>query len=218
MLQLDCAITGSDIIEIRWYFSHSNNSLFNSTLLTNSTKHQLLPHTEGGTSGLQLTIHRLTEAEDTGSYWCQGIVPDGSLTTSDTFELRAEEEYMFFSFPCRTILRRSNPSCASVIQLPTVPPPTTLTQTTPPHTTLQPTPLHTPIPVTNNPETTPFATTIDVTQYTPPFLVSDSQLILYVVLGLVGFLGVICMALGVVIVLLCRRRCQENSLNGELMI
>ncbi len=202
-LKFDCEIIGADVNEIRWYFSPDNTNE-NRVLLTNSTKYELSPYRgEGNNTALLLTINDLN-AIDVGFYWCQGIVPDGSLTRSISFELWNETEY-FFPRPCDFILRRSVPTCASVILSTTAPPPTTLPQTTHPPTT---TPLHTPV----------FTTDQEVTSQAVPvkiFEITESELVLYVVLGLVGFLAIICFTLGIVIVLLCRRRCQENYGTGN---
>ena len=43
----------------------------------------------------------------------------------------------------------------------------------------------------------------------------SSELILYAVLGLVGFLILICVSLAVVILILCRKRCQRIGLEGK---
>ena len=45
--------------------------------------------------------------------------------------------------------------------------------------------------------------------------VRSSDVILYAVLGLVGFLVLICVSLAVVILILCRKRCQKVGLEGE---
>ena len=214
LLQLDCEIVGEDVIEIRWYYS-SSDSRTNPMQLINSTKYTLSPHTNNGNTGVQLTVHDLNVAEDMGSYWCQGVVPDGSLTTSDVFELFDETEY--HNFPCNQILRRSSTTCASIIRLSSVtttqaPPLTTLPQTTPPETTTHPTLSPTPLFITKQETTSTIVSTEFTAPTSPgPMYVSDSQLVLYVVLGLVGFLGIVCVALGVVIVLLCRRRVNTNG-------
>ena len=54
------------------------------------------------------------------------------------------------------------------------------------------------------------------TTVTPPRNPSQSsELILYAVLGLVGFLILICVSLAVVILILCRKRCQRIGLEGK---
>lgn len=53
------------------------------------------------------------------------------------------------------------------------------------------------------------------TAITFPNSIQSSDIILYAVLGLVGFLILICVSLAVVILILCRKRCQKVGLEGE---
>lgn len=203
----------------------------NTVALSNSDKYVLNNHTEGLTTGVQLTVLKLTE-QDMGFYWCQGIVTDGLLSMSNAFELLNQMGYLAGT-PCMGVIRNSNVECAR-FSLTTTPPP--LPTTLPPPTTqlhviTTPPPLQTPVLITtekaistaSNTETTSKGDTgtehQPITDFTTDSLFSvqngDSDIILYAVLGLVGFLGVICCALGVVIILLCRKKWLKDNVNGE---
>ena len=179
---------GPNVGEIRWYFSTTSSTIDeNTNLLTNSSKYTLVPVTIMNGAGVRLTVHNLTEGEDTGYYWCQAYVSDSSqiLSESSAFLLRDQTSYL--DFPCPGIFRNGNTKCATLMEVPTESP-----------TDLVSTP------------------TEQSTTVTPPRNPSQSsELILYSVLGLVGFLILICVSLAVVILILCRKRCQRIGLEGK---
>lgn len=214
ILQLDCAVVGSGVNEIRWYFSKTARGASNEniTLLSNSSKYTLLPYSMEKISGIQLVVHDLDEEKDSGYFWCQGFVSDGSLSISSVLKLLTQMSYPENAPACRQVVRNSIPTCASVI---TLPPEglTTLVLTTskpsPPFTTLGSTPVSTPTVMDPLSAFTTGESSASIMEQTgPPSSFEMSEFVLYVVIGLVTSLVVICICLAVVIIILCKKRCQ----------
>lgn len=132
-LRLHCAVTGPEDLEIRWYFSHSSNSM---DIFSEDT--ELLTETAGGRYsfivlpiengvGQGLIVHNLNSTEDHGSYWCQAFLSDGSYYLSATmaFLLFEESLLIFIKDPCPdAFLTSSDPRCAELMEI-VVPPVTT---------------------------------------------------------------------------------------------
>ena len=130
VLKLDCAITGPNDIVVQWYFSTNDDMDIlspDTLLITNSSKHTLTPMSIENGVRLGLTIHNLSEANE-GLYWCQGLIMDGSflLSASASFTLNEPEFYEFLPFICHSgFLRDSESRCATIMEIPTLPPLTT---------------------------------------------------------------------------------------------
>lgn len=188
-----------------------------------------MSYTQDDSSGIQLTVEGLNEDNDSGFFWCQGFVSDDSLSISAVLELHPLAYYPEFAPPCSKIVRNSVPTCASVViltpEVSTTQIPTT-SETSPPPSTTQSTPSYTPtFTSTTTTDSVPISsslpTTVSTTQGTQQPTSSDrsnflesSEFTLYIVMGLVSCLGIICLCLAVVIIVLCRKRCQAINIKG----
>ena len=231
ILKLDCAVVGPGVSEIRWYFSKISMDVNSedTILLTNSTKYILMSYNEDDISGIQLTVYDLNEDDDSGFFWCQGFVSDGSLSISAVLELHNLEYYPVRAPPCSRVVRNSVPTCASLViltpEVSTTQIPTTSETSFPPTTTQSVssyTPTFTSVVTTERfPISSSLPTTVSATQGTQQpedksNFFETSQFTLYIVLGLVSCLGIICLCLAVVIIVLCRKRCQGISIEGTV--
>lgn len=208
---MSCNVVGQNVTDIQWWFAPGSVEE-HATQLTESSKYTLVPKTSLEGLEVQLTVNDLGD-EDVGTYWCQASVEDKHgvqlLSASESVELEEMNwfEVNLINNECMTILRNSDARCASIL----VTPPSATT--TLPEPTLSPSP-------------SPEAHTGIVTQLwttsqpvpvsaTPPGLFQTSSIILYAVLGLVGFLAIACVLLIVVVTVLCRRRCASRNVKGR---
>lgn len=169
--------------------------------ITNNSKYSLDKTSSEEKLSVTLTVHNLNEDNDTGTYWCRAFLLDGSMLISPfSFELKTSD--MYTSFPCRVnvTIKNSVSACARII----TPTPTTVYDVSSP----LPTNMYTLLSPTT------VGSTKGITQATGPTSVyfeqtvpsGSTQLpILYIVVGLVGFLTLICVLLALVICLLCKR-------------
>lgn len=243
-LKLDCAVTGPDVVKVRWYYNTEFNIgsiLHEGTIyLANSSKHLQMNHSISGGVGLTLTISNLTD-NDAGSYWCQPFAADGSfyLSASSSLSIRKEEFYGEIPFECiRRALRNAETGCATTRDFPepvsTIPPSSfvdavlsSISATTSslplsslPSTTSTYSPSPTPhaespsaLSGLNSSASSSSSPSSELPTARPESNIS--QIILYAVLGLVGFLAIICILLCIIIVRLCRKRSQKIGLEGE---
>lgn len=191
----------------------------------NGTKYALSGMAVEGGLAMQLTIKDLGEG-DAGTYWCQASVVDARgvqlLSTSESLILEDREYFdtLGILLPCGGItLKNSKFKCASVLVTETASVlvtetasvvPTTLPEpTTSPHSTPPSIP-----PLTSHPSP---STLSPPSQEVPkaPGLFESSSSILYAVLGLVGFLAIVCFLLVIIVVVLCRRKCGRGNTKGE---
>lgn len=210
---MSCGALGKNITDIQWWFAPDSIEE-NAIQITESSNYTLVPKnlTEG--FQVQLTVNNLG-AEDVGTYWCQASVEDmhGVQLLSRSESLKLEEESYFDSQlidnKCAIVLRNSVIRCASIL----ITPPTVTTTLPEPSlsSTLYPSP-------SSSPETsTETATQLPTTQTvsaTPSGLFQTSSVILYAVLGLVGFLAIACVLLIVIVVVLCRRKCASRDIKS----
>jgi hypothetical protein len=210
-------VVGQNVTEIQWWFAPGSIDE-NATQLTESSKYTLEPEVSAEGLGVQLRVNDLGD-EDVGTYWCQASVEDKSgmqlLTTSESVELREMNWFNSISdmVACMGVLRNSNIRCASIL---VTPPPSVTTTTlpdtpTPSSSALYPSPSSAP-----EIRTETISTQLPTTQPTMPSgLFETSSIILYAVLGLVGFLAIACVLLIVIVALLCRRKCASRNMKSK---
>ena len=117
---------------------------------------------------------------------------------------------------CMHVLRNSDIRCASIL----VTPPSSVTTTTtrlPDSPTLSSSVVYpSPSPATETYTVSPqLPTTQPVSATAPSGLFQTSSIILYAVLGLVGFLAIACVLLIIVVAMLCRRKCARHNMKGK---
>ncbi len=244
-LMLDCAVSGAEDIEIQWYFSQTSIDSFaeDTVRIENSSKYLVTPrHIENGV-GLSLVVNDLNEANDTGMYWCQATVGSENtlLTQSGAFMLYDTSFYAGLPFKCpgNIFLRNSDTRCAAVVIIepeettvfpsPTPTPSLSLFSTSSVHLPVT-SPAETyfsstsmaalPASITAiKPSTTDMPITADPTVGTdqPPEMDGLASLdeVLFAILGIVVVLLILCVTLGVVIFVLCRKRRQKVGLEGK---
>ncbi len=142
-LMLDCAVTGSEDMNIQWYFSQTTIDSFaeDTVRIENSIKYSVTQRQMSDGVGVSLIVNDLNEDNDTGMYWCQATVgPENTLLTqSEAFTLYGADFYRFIPFQCPTnlFLRSNDYGCAEVMiiepEVSTMPP--SLTPTPTPSTT-----------------------------------------------------------------------------------
>ena len=213
-------MVGQNVTNIQWWFAPGFVDE-NATQLTESSKYKLEPTASAEGLEVQLTVNDLGD-EDVGTYWCQASVEDKSglqlLSTSESVELQEMSwfESNFIMNKCMHVLRNSDIRCASIL----VTPPSSVTTTTtqlPDSPTLSssvvyPSPSPTPKTYTVSPQ---LPTTQPVSATAPSGLFQTSSIILYAVLGLVGFLAIACVLLIIVVAMLCRRKCARHNMKGK---
>lgn len=217
MLSLSCSVLGQNITDIQWWFAPGSVEE-NGIQLTNSSKYTLVPTVLAEGLEVQLTVNDLGD-EDAGTYWCQASVEDMHgvqlLSTSESVELQEPRwfESNFITNKCMRVLRNSDTRCASIL----VTPPsvtTTLPEPSLSSSVLYPSPSSTPEThtetVTQLPTTQPVSATPSSSG-----LFQTSSVILYAVLGLVGFLAIACVLLIVIVAVLCRRKCASRNMKSK---
>lgn len=217
---MSCSALGKNITDIQWWFAPDSVEE-NATQMTESSKYTLEPKIL--TEGLEMlvTVNDLG-AEDVGTYWCQASVEDKNgvqlLSRSESVQLEEESYFssQYISNPCTFVLRNSDIRCASIlITPPTVT--TTLPEPSLSSSILYPSPSPLSSPETSISSETA-ATQIPTTQpvsATPSGMFQTSSVILYAVLGLVGFLAIACVLLIVIVVVLCRRKCASRDIKSK---
>lgn len=218
---MSCSVVGQNVTDIQWWFAPGFIDE-NATQLTESPKYTLVPTVSAEGLEVQLTVNDLGD-EDVGTYWCQASVEDKNgvqlLSTSESVELQEMSwfESNLITNKCMRVLRNSDIRCASIL----VTPPSSVTTTTqlPDSPTLSSSSLypspssapgtHTETVSTQLPTTQPVSATV------PSGLFQTSSIILYAVLGLVGFLAVACVLLIVIVAVLCRRKCASRNMKSK---
>ena len=198
-------MTGSNLHKIQWYFSASNNvNIYGEDVLeiTDDSKYNLDMRSNEKELIVILTVNDLNEENDTGTYWCRGFLLDGTaLLSPNSFQLRTSKNW--YKGPCNAnvTLKNSISVCAELINS---------TQTTSVSSSMS-----SPLPLPTNIFSLPpesgitndimgFTTTDDRLHTTfPPEL--DQLPVLYIIIGIVGFLVLICAVLAFVICLLCKK-------------
>ena len=224
---MSCSVIGDDVTDIQWWYAPSYEE-GERTRLKNSSNYTIEPVYVDGVLEMRLTVHNLND-DDVGSYWCQASVIDAHglqlLSTSEALVLMDEDSFEGIDNGCNFILKSANTRCASILVTKTVSvAPTTFYE---PTTTPSLPPTTQPSPTTLPPPTTPTfpqrppslfessSPTTPTFPQRPPSLFESSSGILYAVLGLVGFLAIVCVLLVVIVIVLCRRRCGKADIKGE---
>ena len=217
---MSCSVIGQNITDIQWWFAPGSID-DNATQLTASSKYALVPTDSAEGLEVQLTVNDLGDG-DAGTYWCQAAVEDKLgvqlLSTSESVVL---EDMNWFETniilnKCRHVLRNSDIRCASILVTPpsattTLPEPTLSSSIVYHSPSLSPSSSLYPSPLS--------ATTTQSASATPPSgLFQTSSVILYAVLGLVGFLAIACVILIAVVAVLCRRKCASRNMKGTQYI
>ena len=214
-LKMSCSVLGQNVTDIKWWFAPGFEEE-DATILTNSSKHFLNRMLVAGGLEVQLTVRDLDD-EDVGTYWCQASAIDSHgvqlLSTSEVVFLQAKDYFGDIPNSCNFFLMNAGTRCASILVTETV----SVVPTTSPEPftssvslTSQPTPTNLPSLFGTHPPSIP-------TAVVPPTwsILEGSSGILYAVLGLVGFLAIVCISLTVIVVVLCRRRCAKAEIKGE---
>ena len=229
---MSCSVIGQNITDIQWWFAPGSID-DNATQLTASSKYTLVPTDSAEGLEVQLTVNNLGDG-DAGTYWCQAAVEDKHgvqlLSTSESVVLEDMDwfEANFILNRCMHVLKNSDIRCASILVTPpsattTLPEPTlssSIVYHSPslsPSSSLYPSPLS--VPETYA-ETiyTQLPTTQPASATPPSGLFQTSSVILYAVLGLVGFLAIACVILIAVVAVLCRRKCASRNMKGTQYI
>ena len=212
-LKMSCSVLGQNITSIQWWFASDFDEDY-AVLIMNSSKYSLRQLEVVGGLEVQLTIQNLDDG-DSGTYWCQASVVDAHgvqlLSTSESIMLQERSGFGGIENGCNYELKNSDQRCASILVTETVSVvPTTFPE---PHVssssvslTYYPSPTNFPSSMGNEP-TVPLPPTYDIFE--------GSSVILYVVLGLVGFLAFVCLLLTVIVIVLCRRRCAQADIKSE---
>ena len=234
MLNLTCAVAGHLVADIQWYFLSAEEGS-QASILTNSSQ-ITITHSEFDRDYSEIMIVEGLTAANEGFYWCQGLVWHQDqilrLSPSAMFQLRPIDRYVPFNCPNKA-LKSNAVRCASVIQLPSPALPSsrqieelshsagldpsrtmaghsfTRLPATRPFPTFQPTIMDNTIGgdgMTDRPPTGPFTDTSATTPQPP--LVHVPDIILYVTLGLLGFLVVLVFYLSIVVSILCWKKHQ----------
>ena len=169
--------------------------------ITNSSKYTLYSVASTEMLSVTLRVNNLEEETDTGAYFCRAFLIDGTMLDSpNAFELKESETYQqAFSCSPNVSLKSSMSVCAIPYVRATVGISTT---TSDPSTTyssimLLPTNTATPAAITVGAEMSSSATTSSPSR-------QSSIPILYIIIGLVGFLGMMCVVLVFVICFMCK--------------
>ena len=96
VMQLECKMIGANLGMIKWYFLPSNTMNHNNTIeIRSSSKYNIIILSSDKSMTAKLTIRRLTQENDSGIYWCQGILKDAriSLTPSSSLNLGYRNDY-----------------------------------------------------------------------------------------------------------------------------
>ena len=196
-IKLECAVTGTNIAKIQWYFSSTNSmNMFDESdvvEITNSSKYSLRSSDTREQLSVMLTIHNLSEDDDTGSYWCRGFLLDGRwLSSPDSFVLKTSDMYSNIVCPDVTF-KNTMLTCAQVYVSPAI-------------TTYSTNEL-----TTDNIHTTEYLKeTIDITTVATP--APPEMHVLYIIIGMIAFLTAMCLLLAFVICLLCKRVRNKGKL------
>ena len=218
---MSCSVLGQNVVDIQWWFAPDSVEE-NATELMQSSKYTLTPKIlSDDQEGLevQLTISRLGD-EDVGTYWCQATVEDAHgiqlLSASESVELMEESRYdeYLIQNECTFVLKNSDFRCATIL---VTPPMMTTTLPEPSISTSTLRPSFTSLPETFTSQR-PTAGLVSDFPTNPGALLQTSSIILYSVLGLVGFLVVACILLIVIVVMLCRRKCAKRNLKGKCTV
>lgn len=167
--------------------------------ITSSSKYRLVNKSSEDRLNVTLIISNLNEEDDLGTYWCQGFLQDGTmLSMSNSFHLLRSSDYLD---PCRNnlVIRSITSSCA------------------------WPSPVSTPTASVVSDNSSPMMTTdgLILTTYETETSIKEGQNtstiptgsspgsnsvpILYIIIGIVGFLSIMCIVLGFIICFLWRR-------------
>lgn len=169
--------------------------------IANSTKYMLTEVSDMEKLSMTLIVQDLNEENDVGTYWCRAFLLDGTMLFSpNSFELKTSDMYTAaFACPLNVPLRRSTSTCAQIIG----PTPTTST------VLLESSPLPTitlPSIIQNEEYTT---LTVEATLTSMPIKTGPSESfqrsILYIIIGLVGFLFLLCLVFVLTICFLCKK-------------
>lgn len=238
ILNLTCAVTGEPLEGIQWYFRRPS-SVENVMLTNESSNVTLTPHSDDNYYSVNLVISDLNSNHE-GFYWCQGLVQEDGyileLTSSHEFRLLPQSTYL--PLPCKPnqAIKNSDVRCAYVIPVSTDPPITSSSviysgdQVTSmdvllPTATLDPTSsveerhmtsTQTIVPSLSIPQMSTSRPTVATSdEPTPPVSgLQLSDIILYSILALLGFLILLVLSLSIVISVLCCKK-RRNGLEGK---
>ena len=166
--------------------------------ISNSSKYSLNETVRSGVLSVVLKIHDLNEDTDAGTYWCRGFLMDGRmLIPTNSFQLKSSETYLDNECRLDQILRSAMSTCARVVvsDLTTTPVVSFTNVTSDTYTTF-------------SAESSTTVSQFGFTTVSP----GSSVPVTYVVIGLIGFLCAICIMLGFVICLLCRKVRHKSRL------
>lgn len=168
--------------------------------ITSSSKYRLVNKSSEDRLNVTLIISYLNEEDDQGTYWCRGFLLDGTmLSMSNSFQLLRSADYVG---PCPDNLALKNVMslCAWPFAVST-PTASAVSDISSPMTTdgLNLTTFETGTPIKEGQNVSTIPTAL------PSDSESNSIPILYIIIGMVGFLSIMCIVLGFIICFLCRR-------------
>ena len=234
ILNLTCAVTGEPVKGIQWYFRRPN-SVKNIMLTNESSNVTLIPNSIDNYYSLNLVISDLNSNNE-GFYWCQGLVLEGDyileLTNSHEFELLPQFRYISLPCPIDKAIKNTNVRCAAIIPLSTDPPIVSSSVPYPDQVTssdilvpLDPTSSVEETHITSTQIITPSLSTPQMPASQPTIATSDeptppmsslqlTDIILYSILALLGFLTLLVLSLSIGISVLCCRK-RRTGLEGK---
>lgn len=199
---MECAVTGSNLHKIRWYYSSSNIvNIFDEDVLeiANSSKYTLQSVFSTEMLRVTLRIKNLNEETDIGTYYCRAFLLDGTVLHSpNAFELK-ERSFYEEGFPCSpNVAIKSAISVCARPYVPTTPDVSTTPAPSPTYTTMLLLPTTTATP---DEAEMSFSTMGSLQTVGPPKLS-----ILYIGLGACVIINVIvCIIFGFVTCIMCKR-------------
>ena len=204
MIQIECGVIGSNLTRIEWYFSTSNNKDGN-VLETNNSKYTFHKISSEENLTVVLTINDLNEKNDTGYYWCRAFLLDGTMLSSTTsFELKTMDRYGELACRIDVIVKNSFSVCAIPTNLVF-----TITPSSPTRKATQ-----SPASVMTN----EILKTVVFSASDPTSTISPSGThqvrVFYIIIGLVGFLILLCALLAFIVCLLCKK-VRKNRQKGN---
>lgn len=120
ILNLTCAVSGSMVENIQWYFRPTESN--QQVILSNNSQITITRYEFDGDYSMIIIIEGLS-VDNEGFYWCQGLVRHNDhtleLSQSSMFELKPRNAYFPFNCPTKA-LKSSEVRCAAIIPPPIV--------------------------------------------------------------------------------------------------
>lgn len=188
--------------------------------IINDTKYTLLSVSSSELLRVTLVVHNLNEENDTGTYYCRAFLQDGTVLDSPNYlELKESDAYSEgITCPPNLVVKSSMSVCA-IPYITTTP---GVSTTSSPSPTPSPSPTYSstvlrPTTPSHIAATTRSVASTNATVSLPTMATSSPVPILYIIIGLVGFLAILCVIMGFVICLMWRKARNKGIINITLL-